>query len=284
MSESEQAISSETLRWIAERRRPGNWYSIARDDALPTDVLMYERTILHMFQVCFGPEIERRMEDGRLGDDFVLQMAQLVQPEDGASSVRLNDEVRGLGVVKTTRPVEIGGPVYERDMAGIMFDLDESELNSGHMTLFWTGNGWSLSFDLRPGRARSLKMIDVANEFLSTAVYAFQNEHHRAAIDNLFSACELLSKARLTLSRSLRRESESHKAVAWGINRERRFGNVDQAFVEIFNRVANFRSDARYKVGRIEPLSEADFTIVGKEAEQLRTSILPIAKRMPVLP
>lgn len=279
MTESEQAVSPETFRWLAERRRPGNWYSIARDDVLPADVQMYERTILHMFQVCFGPEIERRMADGRLGDDFVLKSVQLVQPEDGPSFVRLNDEVRGIGVVKTTRPVEIGDTVYESDLPGIMFDLDESELNSGHMTLFWTGNGWSLSFDLRPGRARSLETIDVATEFLSTAIHATQNGYHRAAIDNLFSACELLSKVRLVLYRSLAREAKSHKAVASAINRERNLGNVDAAFVEIFNRLANARDTARYKIGRIEPLSDAELSIVRNEAEQLRASILPVAKR-----
>ena len=99
----------------------------------------------------------------------------------------MNNEVRGVGVVKTTRPVEIGGPVYESDMVGIMFDLDKSELNSGHMTLFWTGNGWSLSFDLRPGRARSLEVIGLATEYLSTAIYAVKNKHQRAAIDNLLA-------------------------------------------------------------------------------------------------
>jgi hypothetical protein len=279
MSESEQGVSPETLRWLAERLRPGNWFSIARDEVLPADVQMYERTILHMFQVCFGPEIERRITDGRLGDDFVLQMAQLVQPEDGPSFVRLNNEVRGIGVLKTTRPVGIGAPVYESDMVGIMFDLDESELNSGHMTLLWTGNGWSLSFDLRPGRARCLEIIDVAAEFLNTAIYALKNQHHRAAIDNLFSACELLSKVRLVLSHSLKQGAENHKAVASGINRERKLGNVDPVFVDIFNRVANARRDARYRLGQIEPLSEADVAIVGSVAEQLRASILPIAKR-----
>ena len=78
----------------------------------------------------------------------------------------------------------------------------------------------------------------------------------------------------------MRREAESHKAVAAAINRERKLGNVDPTFVEIFNRLANARSDARYRVGRIEPISEADLAIVGNEAEQLRTSILQVAKKL----
>ncbi len=275
MNETEQTMSQETDRWLQERQRSGNWFDIAETDEIPADIDGCFQTILHMFQIAFAPEIRRRMSSGQLDENFFLEAAQLILPEDGERMVRLNDKVRAVGLVRVNRAVKQGDAVFVSDLRQLEgLDLEEDELNAGHFTLFWNGEGWFASFDFRAGRAKSAAMLEAANQFLEAAQAAAQKEHARACVDNLFSACELASKARLILHRSPAAKAKKHGSVKSAINSWGRLGNVDESFLHLFNRMSKDRSPARYDAGSpIELPSDSDLQLVRHEIQQLQQAV-----------
>lgn len=270
-----QTLSPETTRWLEDRRQPGNWLAIRPDDEIPADVPGWDRTILHMFQIAFAPEIFRRLASGALDDTFVLFSAQLIQPEEGGQRIRFNHEVRGIPLVRLSRPVEKGESVLTSDMRDLVsFDVEEDELDSGHFTMFWHGSGWSISFDFRSGRAKSAQMIESSRQFLAAAQFSAGSGHAGPCVDNLFSACELLSKAHLILHQSRASQAKSHKAVSTALNLWGRLGNVDGEFLNLFNRMSNSRSVARYDAASEVALPSAeDFAVIERELQQLEAAV-----------
>jgi len=170
MKEYKPTNSSKTTDWLEERQRPGNWIDVAESDEIPSDLVGWSGTFLHMFQIAFAPEIRRRLATGQLDENFFLSAAQLIQPEEGESTVRLNAEVRGKALVRVNRPVHQGGHVLVSDLQNFEnFDLEVDELDAGHFTLLWNGQGWIGSFDFRAGRAKSAGLLGLANQFLDVA-------------------------------------------------------------------------------------------------------------------
>ena len=271
MTESEQTSSAETVHWLQRRQQPGNWMDIAETDEIPTDIEGWYITVLHMFQIAFAPEIRRRIATAQLDNDFFLTSAQLIQPEESRKIIRLNEEVRGTALVRTNRSVRQGEPVFVSDMKNfVAFDLEDDELDAGHFTLLWTGNGWIATFDFRTGRAKSTSMLIAATQFLDVAKFSAESGHERPSIDNLFSACELVSKAHLILHHNSASKAKSHRHVKSAINAWRRLGNINDAFVHLFNRMSQARSPARYDPSaRVEMPSPTDFQIVQGEIEHL---------------
>lgn len=121
----------------------------------------------------------------------------------------------------------------------------------GHFTIFWRGNGWSTFFDFRNGRARCAELVASALQFAAAARFAVENEFVAPAVDNLFSACKLLSKVQLILSHSPTGKSRSHGSVASGVKSWTRLGNGDTQFVKLFNRFSNDRTRARYDASKL---------------------------------
>ena len=274
-NEPDQQESQETARWLQQRLRSGNWFDIAETDVIPTDIEGPFSLILQMFQTAFAPEIRKRTSSGKLDGNFVLTAAQLIQPVTGRRTVRLNDEVRGLMVVHATRPIQKGGPVFLSDLQQFEgFDLEVDELDSGHFTVFWNGEGWVASFDFRAGRAKSAGMLDAASEFLQAAQFAAERRLARPSVDNLFSACEHVAKAQLILYHNRAARAKTHRTVHSAINSWGRLGNVNEDFLELFNRISNARAAARYKTGaQVELPSASDMQVVRREIEHLREAV-----------
>jgi len=234
-----------------------------------------------MFQIAFAPEIRRRLSIKELGDDFFLSSAQLIQPPDGEDEVRLNEEIRGLALVRAERTVHKGDPVLLPDLKGfVSFGLSDDELDAAHFTMLWNGSGWILSFDFRSGRAKCGDMLVAARQFLETSKQAASKEYERPSVDNLFSACELVSKAHLVLHRNPATSLKKHRAVKNEINRWRRYGNVNEQFVRLFNRISEERSPARYDpAARVQLPSQSDFQVVAREIDELMESVAPRVDR-----
>ena len=281
MEDNEVMESLETQRWLQQRQRPGNWIDVAETDEIPSDIVGWRRTILHIFQIAFAPEIRRRLSTNQLGNDFFLSSAQLIQPPDGEDEVRLNEEIRGLALVQAERTVHKGELVLLSDLKGfVSFDLPDDELDAAHFTMLWNGSGWILSFDFRAGRAKCNDMLVAARQFLEISKHAASKEYERPSVDNLFSACELVSKAHLILHRNPATSSKKHRAVKNEINRWRRYGNVNEQFVRLFNRVSEERSPARYDpAARVQLPSQSDFQVVEREIDELMESVAPRVDR-----
>ena len=201
----------------------------------------------HVWEVWFRPEIERRQTEGTLPSAFMLYMAQVLFTPDGKLRILLNDEVKGEGLLRAPRPVEKGEPLYSNDLQHIeSFELPDDLLDSGHFTIFHSGEDWRVFFNLLSGRPKAKDMLELADQFLDVALSAKERGHAGPAVDNLFSACELTSKAELILHRNPAATSKSHGPVSSEINRWAGLGNIDVAFVGLFNRLSQQRPNARY--------------------------------------
>lgn len=271
-SEADQPdLSEEARSWIKERLVSGNWWDVKPEEEIPSEVAGWNRTILNMFQISFAPEIRRRRDAGSIGDDFFLNAAQLIQPEEGPGFVRVNDEVQGLAYLKMDRAVQKGESVTFADMRHLeSFDVAEEELNCGHFTIFWHGMGWIGTFDFRSSRERARQTLKLAEEFLQSARFCADQGFSGPSIDNLFSACELVSKAHLMLHRDRSVKSKKHAQIASAINNWGRLGNIDPDFLSVLNRVSNERASARYDPSKVLALPQQDdFDIVEKETMEL---------------
>lgn len=271
MVKGEQTTSLSTRRWLDERKQSGNWMDISETDQIPNDIDGWHVTFLHAFQVFFSPEINRRRSATQLPDDFFLTAAQMIQLEGGARIVRLNEEVRGIAMVRASRPVLKGERVFVSDLKDLIsFDLEDEELDAGHCTILWTGQRWFLTFDLRAGRAKCADMLAAATQFLEVARFSADSGRARPGIDNLFSACELVSKVHLIRHRHSASKAKTHAPVQSAINAWGRLGNISDNFVRLFNRISSTRYPARYDISaHVESPSSSEFHIVKQEIEFL---------------
>lgn len=216
----------------------------------PDSEALGQAVMKNVFEIWFTPEIERRRAAGLIGDDFVLMFAQALFPEDGPNEIRLNDEVRGIMMVESQRDATLGEQALMSDLEGIRsFELAEEEMDCGHFTVVRRGasNNWMISFNALAGRKKAAGFVKLAGEFLFTSKAAAAGGHVGPAIDNLFSACELLAKAELIMHRFDAAKSKKHGAIHSAINQWGRLGNVHPQFVRTMNRMGNLRSAARYE-------------------------------------
>jgi HEPN domain-containing protein len=217
-------------------------------------------TLQDIFDLYFGPEIERRKSAGNLIEPFVLRMAQVVFTEDQEPEVRLNDEVRISLIVKAQRTVQKGDPVYDSDIEEIdSFELDHADADAGHYTAVRWKGGWRILFDFRRNKGRALNFLKRAEEFLSVAEHALSQQFYGPFVDNTFSACELLAKAILiTAAGTESSRAKSHRVIHSGINKWSKLGNVNGKFIEVFNKLSDARSSARYKAADVSNHGDAN--------------------------
>lgn len=214
----------------------------------------WDRTFAHMWEIAFKPELEKRRAAGQIGDDFHLYLAQLIQPPEGEQKVLFNEEVRGTALMRAPRAIEKDEPVLMADLAHIeQFELPDDLLDCGHFTIIRAGEGWHIVFNFLSGRAKARDMLELAAQFLDAAITSGGKGHAGPAVDSLFSASELISKAELILHRSRAAKSKTHSAIASEINAWARLGNIDVAFVALFNKLAQQRPNARYGDRKHQP-------------------------------
>lgn len=65
----------------------------------------WDRTFAQMWEIAFGPELERRKTAGLIGNDFHLYMAQLLLPPEEENRVLFNEEVRGTALMRAPSPI-----------------------------------------------------------------------------------------------------------------------------------------------------------------------------------
>jgi hypothetical protein len=220
---------------------------------IPADVIGPERTFRQMFNLFIGPEIDRRVAAGLLTTQFKLEKAQVIFDGDKSPQVRLNDEVRGSMLVKLSKPVEIGDPIGVADITEVdRWELDIAEADCGHFTVIrWADDNWQILSDFQKNKRKGADLVSLAEQFLGTAEFAFSKGFSGPYIDNLFSSCELLAKARLMTDAAEAEDNiDSHRTIHSKINMWKKLGNVDGKFVTLFNELAHARSVARYSAGK----------------------------------
>lgn len=225
----------------------------------------WDRTLAQMMHIYIEPEVVRRQADKLIPRPYELYAAQVLFPVTDPPYVLLNEELSGSGLIRLQRDVNKGDPIMMSDFAHLQrYELPDDLLDCGHFTIFRASERWGLFFNFLSGRAKAQDMLHLASQFLQAAEEAAVRGHQGPAVDNMFSACELTSKAELILLRQLGADGGNHKAVHSRINVWGRTGNVDAAFVALFNRVSRERPLARYGNQEHRPSapSKDDFDLV----------------------
>jgi len=239
-----------------------------------------KRIVNQAFELWINPEIERRANAGLLQVPVELYMAQVVWPDDKSISVRLNEEVKGVAWTRMGRPIEKGDPVLVSDLSGFAgFELEDDELDFAHMTLMFNGHGWAVSFNFLRKRARAQALLEKADQFLVAAKDAFGRNHSAVVVENLYGACELSSKADLLTSMMVD-DDTNHRAIHSAINQQGKLGNVDGAFVSLFNRLSRLRPFFRYASATSEdlPVSQDDLDLAHAFIDGTRSKVRRLQK------
>ncbi|MER9603432.1 hypothetical protein [Mesorhizobium sp. M0243] len=209
-----------------------------------------QRILDQAFKFWFTPEVIARQEAGTLPVPAPMFVAaQVIFGASPRPLVRLNEEVKGNARLKAGAPEMKAGQPVSADMLEYIesFELPEQDANFGHLTAFRHNNGnWAVTFDFQQNRATAADLVTRAGQFISAARHSFDQRFEAPYIDNLFSACELLAKARLIPSSEIALDSRTHGVIHSSINRQRKHGNVSGDFVDLFNDLTISRAAARY--------------------------------------
>lgn len=195
-------------------------------------------------------EVERRQETREWTDDMGLYRFQVLMPPDGENQVRLNEQVGGTIQAVATRAIEKGDGVVVEDFSGVKgYEPLPEDIGVPHVTAFLHRDGWSLAFEFSYRHPRRFEYLELATGFAATAGEALAADRLGVALDNAFSAVELLAKAELlschpTIEDAL--AASSHGAIATPYALWARLDNTDSRFVHLLYRLQELRPAARY--------------------------------------
>ena len=197
----------------------------------------------HALDLWILPEMRRR----GLAEAVPIQ-AQILFGADGPPLVRLGEEVRGdLEVTMSRRPL----PGTEINVASEPESIDALKLvypedaDQGHITILLHRGRYVVLFDLRRNGGHARDLVRLTEAFLQTAEFANSQGLIGPMIDNLYSCCELLAKARI-----VRYPGEDKKQGHPGIKRKFRTGlawsSPPDDFAKLFEELDTKRPAARY--------------------------------------
>lgn len=206
--------------------------------------------VKNFMSLFFNPELEKRKNENILPDKFKLVGAQVIFFPDGTKPIiRFNNEISANAKLKEVVN-ENGG---KRELIEKITLNEKKYENCGHATfIFENAELVHCSFDFHRNKAIVKKHLEAAKEFYKTAKFAFENNLHKAFIDNAFSSMELLAKSELLLSPGTGLEKKSsHNSIKAQYNRRAKniLNESTQNTRIIFNKLSNLRSKARYLKG-----------------------------------
>ena len=196
------------------------------------------------------PEVSRRQEAGEWPADAGIYRFQVLFHQEREPEVRFNERVGGMLQAVAARAIEKGEDVMLEDIAGVKGYEPRAEDNGvPHVTVFAHRDGWSLAFEFNYRHPRRFEYLANGSEFAATAREALSAGRLGVALDNAFSACELLAKAELlschpTIEDAL--AANSHGAVATPYSLWARLDNTDARFVRMLYRLRELRPAGRY--------------------------------------
>jgi hypothetical protein len=162
----------------------------------------------------------------------------------------LNEEVGGEVLAKAARAVSKGQDVTTADIAGIeKYVPRPKDADIPHVTAFLHSVGWSIVFQLGYRHPRRHDFRVCGHEFAETARESLAAGRVGVALDNAFSAAELLAKAELlscapTIEAAL--AARRHGGIREPYNLWGRLDNTERRFVDLLNRLWELRQPARY--------------------------------------
>lgn len=208
-----------------------------------------ERILQQAFDIWINPELEKRKENGRIPDNFILWGAQIIFSGDrNFNKVRINDEIKVVIEAKDTKPIINGENFFIRDIDEInSVKLTNKDPNCGHITLLHFNNQWIISFDSRYNKKRIKQHIQVAKEFLESAKNNFSNNRLHPFFEVSFACAELAAKAILLhIPNKEILHGKNHNTRIKRFENWAELGNVDIKFSKTLKRLFKLRPSARY--------------------------------------
>lgn len=161
------------------------------------------------------PEILERHERREIINlPLVLTAAQIILGMDGSYKVRLNGEIKGKLIAKSTRAVKAGEHVTFNDIEDLhLAERDPEDLDFGHVTLISQGDDkWSISFSFIYGIEKVGSYLKIGKEFLDQAKVSLEVSR-RVTLALGTTAGENLLKARLATSPLVSLKTNTHSGL-----------------------------------------------------------------------
>ncbi len=206
----------------------------------------------HIMSLWILPDIDRRKQNGLIGNDFILTHAQIIFDLDRKiNKVRLNEEVKAVAEAKIRPGIrkEKGEPIYEYEVEEIknVRLTDQDDINCGHVTMLIFKGEWIIHFDFRYNKGRAKERYVAAKEFHEAASLCYSQRIWRPFVDNMFSAIELLATSQLFLMPDQKYvKKPRHKTTQMKYNSMVKLGNYKVEYMEALNKLSGLRDDARY--------------------------------------
>jgi hypothetical protein len=219
----------------------------------------------HVLEIWVNPEIESRIRNGMISEQFQLYAAQIVSYTDGRRNViRLNDEVKTRIVGVANRTLQSGEEFALADGINDIksFELtEEDDPNAGHLTMIYFRNRWYIYFDFRYNKKMAKERLEAAEEFLEAAKLDHENNLLRPMAENLFAATELCITSQLLLQSDKSYTKKQHHEGTK--NRYISFidiGNYKIEYKNAFIELRELRKSGRYL--------QMEFTLSSQEADK----------------
>lgn len=251
---------------------------LASGAEIPVDI--GSRFVAQFVELWINPEIQRRRNEGVLLEDFALFAAQVIINFDQPTAVRLNEEVKAAVVGTFSKLVEEGTQVSIDELDSITgVELTNRDPNAGHLTVLFHKGSWFVAFDFRYNAAICADHLAIARGFLDAARFSLDHQHVRVAIDNLYSATELMAKSCLLMHDQKILTSRTHGIVHARFNQWGYLGNVSPRYTALLNRLAETRVAAKYFRGQFDVTSEAAENLLEVAEEMYSEQVVRIPNR-----
>lgn len=160
-----------------------------------------------VFDQYIGPELDRRVAEGRFPADAVIRKFQVLFAADGSVGIEINDEANihaaladPDSIVATLQP---GDELQGADLAkfGKVVRIEPGDLRHadlGFISAAYIREGeWAIGFDFRLNLGRADRIATTAAGYLEIARSAEAAKTFAPLVDNLYAAYELAAKALL---------------------------------------------------------------------------------------
>lgn len=249
-----------------------------RETEFPPD--LYSRFVTHFIERWINPEIQRRRDAKILSDDFNLFAAQVIMNFDKPTEVRLNEEVRAKVHGTFLRPFEKGAQVSIAELDSVTgIELTSHDPNAGHLTMLLYKGDWLVAFDFRYNAAICSDHLATARGFLDAARFSLNHQHLRVAIDNLYSATELMAKSSLLMYDKAILASKTHGVIHARFNKSGHLGNVSPQYTDLLNQLEGLRAAAKYFRGQFDLTNDKVEELLRVAEEMYSEQIMQLPRR-----
>jgi len=205
-----------------------------------------------IFDLWVEPELERRGASLRRHE---VERVLVILAPGRRVRVHINDEARFVAHARVSRPVAEGEAVTLADIDEIeSLRPDGIDPDAGWVGFVLLGGTYRIAFDFRRNRDRASRLLERAEEFVSTACDALEGNRLGPCIENAFAAAELAVLAQMYLIEDKPTRDHAERRRWWrdwtGL------GNAPNEQGEALAQLGKLRRAARYAEKKLDASRE----------------------------